>query len=189
MKVPSLVRLFAVLTLVAGLASCASPMIMESVSDPMNSTSLQRVLIVSNGELFPEGTREFLFRPSLDVVRQLFSRHGVVSSLVNIQKDDLNPSLELSAAARDLSATHVLYITVTKVTSFGPSRPESDPLNQLRLVTDFTYSLQIADLRKRKNIWKGELRSGSGSTEDSLRQIEERLKEHLYRARLLKPLA
>lgn len=190
MKIPGLTRLFSILLLVAGVVSCvSSSMVMESVADPNYSKPLQRVVIVSNGELFPEATKNILFLPSVDVVQRLLSQHGVASSIVQTRKNELNPSFELPGAARELNATHVLYFTVSKVTGVGPARlPESDPRSQHRLISDYTYSLIITDLQTRKNVWKGEVRGGSGiPTEDSLRQIEEKLKEHLYKARLLTP--
>lgn len=190
MKFSRLIHLFSILILVSGVVSCASsPMVMESVADPTYSKPLQRVVIVSNGELFPDATKNILFLPSVDVVQRLLSQHGVASSIVQTRKNELNPSVELPGAARDLNATHVLFFTVSRVTGVGPARlPESDPRSQYRLISDYTYSLVIADLQTRKNVWKGELRGGSGnSTEDSLRQIEEKLKEHLYQARLLTP--
>lgn len=191
MKKPRLARLFSLLLLAAGLISCASSsVVMESIADPAYSKPLQRVIIVSNGELFPDATREILFLPSVDIVQRLLSQHGIATSTVQTRKNELNPSFELPAAARDLKATHVLYFSVSRVTGIGPTRlPESDPRNRFQLVSDYTYSFTIADLQTQKNVWKGELRGGSGgSTGDNLRQIEEKLKEHLYRAGLLTPL-
>lgn len=188
MKLSRLIRLFSFLVCVSGLASCASSsMVMESVTDPAYSKSLQRVLIVSNGELFPEVTRKMLFFPSVDVLQRLLSQHGIDSSVIQSQKNELNPSVQQLAAARDLKATHILFFSVSKVSSWGPvNQSESDPRNQYRLVASYTYSFTIADLQTRRNVWKGELRGGSGgSTEDNLRQFEEKLKEHLSRAKLL----
>ena len=188
MKLSRLIRLFSILVFISWLASCASSsMVMESVKDPAYSKSLQRVLIVSNGELFPELTRKMLFFPSVDALQSLLSQHGIDSSVVQAQKNELNPSVQQMAAARDLKATHILFFSVSKVSSYGPiNLPESHPQNQYRLVGSYTYSFTIFDLQTRRNVWKGELRGGSGgSTEDSLRQFEEKLKEHLYQARLL----
>lgn len=188
MKLSRLIRLFSILAFVSGLISCASSaIVMESLADPAYTKSLQRVLIVSNGDLFPDATKRILFLPSVDVLQRLLAQHGINSSIIQAQKNELNPSVQLLAAARDLNATHILFFTVSKVTAFGPTNlAESDPRNQYRLVSDYTYSLTIADLQTRKNVWKGELRGGSGSsTEESLRQIEEKLKEHLTRAGLL----
>ena len=188
MKPASLARWLLRLVVVGSLAACATPVTMESVADPANAKPIQRVLIIPNGELLPEASRESFFRPSVEVMRQMFARHEVPLSIVLIQKGDLNPAQGISDAARNLNASHALFVTVSRVTSLGPRVPETDPRSQLRLVADFTYTFVLADLQTRRNVWKGEMRSGGGSAEDSLKQFEERLKEHLYRANLLKPM-
>lgn len=170
------------------LASCAeTPLVMESLSDPQYVRPLENVLIVANGDLFPGATKQILFLPSVDVVRRVLAQHGVASTAIELPKNDLNPGAQIGVAARDTKATHVLHFAVTQVSSRGPKVAEGDPRNQFRLVSDYSYTLVMTDLLTRKNVWKADVRGGSGSTEETLRQFEQELRDNLYRGRLLKP--
>jgi hypothetical protein len=188
MKPAALARWLLRLVVVGSLAACATPVTMESIADRANAKPIQRVLIVPNGDLLPQASVGIFFRPSVEIVRQLFTRHEVPHSVVLVHKNDLNPAQGISEAARNLNASHALFLTVTKVMSFGPRGAESELSKQFRLVADFTYTLVVTDLQTRRNVWKAEMRSGSGSAEENLKQFEDLLKEHLYRAGLLTPL-
>lgn len=169
------------------LAACAGKSLnIESTVDPQYINPLQRVLIVANAELFPPSSKQVLFMPTLTRIQRILDRHGVSWAMVEPLPGDMNPGQAVAVAARKTGATHVLYFSVTRTASFGPKVPENDPRSQHRLMTDYTYGMLVSDLRAGRNVWKAEVQSGSGtSSDEDLRQFEEKLTEHLYRGRLL----
>lgn len=184
---------FATAALLAlGLFACGTtPMSMQSQFEAGQLRPLQRVLIVANGELFPDSTRQSFFLPSAEGIRQLLVDNGVNAWSIEMKQKTLNPIDQIAAYAKTLEASHVLLYNAAKVSSLGPRNSATEYKQQQRLISDYELSFTLLDMTTRRAVWKGEMRSGSdySGTDAEIRQIRERLQEHLARARLMKPAA
>lgn len=178
--------------LVVGLAACATDaFVMNSESLSPSANPIRRLLIVTNGQVFPEVTRNQLFSPTVERVRNLFVKHGIEADTHEMPTASTAARNGMVATAKQFRATHLLSMTVQKATLYGPRlAPAGDPRGALSAVMDYTYAFVLADLRSGREIWKGELKSGfARNLEDELRQIEARVEEHLMHAKLLESIA
>ncbi|MDQ5877361.1 MAG: hypothetical protein QG616_2472 [Pseudomonadota bacterium] len=183
-----LVRFIVVATLSLGIVGCASnPMTMQSVVEPGQVKPLQRMLIVANGDLFPDATKTAFFVPTVESVKAMLAEYGVASWSIELKGNALNPFDQVASYAKMLDAQHVLFLTVANVSSYGPRNVPVENKQQPRLISGYGYSFAIAEIATRRNIWKGELRSGSdySGNDNEVRQVQEKLREHLVRTGLL----
>lgn len=181
-------RFISVVALSLGIAGCASsPMVMQSVVEPGQVKPLQRVLIVTNGDLFPDATKSAFFVPTVDSIKAMFAEYGVASWSIELKGSALNPFDQVASYAKMLEAQNVLFLTVTTVNSYGPRNIPVDNKQQARLIAGYGYSFVVADISSRRNIWRGDLRSGSdySGNDNEVRQVRDKLKESLVRAGLL----
>lgn len=183
-----LVVLFSVVALASSVVGCASnPMTMQSVVEPGQAKPLQRILIVANGDLFPEATKASFFAPTVESVKAMFAEYGVASWSMELKGNTLNPFDQVASYAKMLDARHVLFLSVANVASYGPRNVAVDDKKQPRLIAGYSYNFVITDIASRREIWKGTLRSGSdySGNDNEIRLVQEKLREHLLRSGLL----
>lgn len=166
------------------LTGCVStPMAMRSAVEQGQARKISRVLIVTNGELFPEATRKMFFEPAVDSIRQMFAEGGVKSWSMALDKRSLNPGAMAATYAKQLEASHILFVTATKVASLGPRNSAVEYDKQLRLISSYELGFVLADVSVGRNVWKGELLSGSdlAGNDEEVRAVREKVQGHLIR--------
>lgn len=181
-------RLIALLGLALFLSSCSSPrpMLMKAESEASLVRPLDRVVIVANGDLFPDQVHERFFQPAIDQIQDVFERYGIESWVVKQDTKSLNPTESVIKKVQSVRARYVLYFSASKVRGVDPEkaawvRPEN-------LVGGYTLSFMVSDLAMRKNVWKAELSSvqGQRAMKEELPEIREKLEEELLQSGLLK---
>ncbi|MFZ2266187.1 MAG: hypothetical protein WAV95_01280 [Azonexus sp.] len=180
-------RLIALLALVLLLPSCSSPrpMLMKVESEASLVRPLDRVVIVANGDLFPDQVHERFFQPVIDQMQDVFEKYGIESWVVKQDTKSLNPTESVINKVRSVRARYVLYFSASRVRGVDPEktawvRPEN-------LVAGYTLSFMVSDLAMRKNVWKAELSSvqGQRAMKEEIPEIRAKLEEELLQAGLL----
>lgn len=93
------------LALFAAIAGCSvTPMRMNTVVEPGQVRKVEKVLIVTNGRLFPDSTKQMFFDPLVESAMQMLQVHGVKSWQMEVPKQTLNPAEQMMAYARQLAA-------------------------------------------------------------------------------------
>lgn len=124
------------------------------------------------------------FEPAVDEVKRMFSESGAKSWSMELDKRSLNPGASAATSAKQLEATHVLFVTATKVTSLGPRNSPVEYNKQLRLISSYELGFVLADVNVGRNVWKGDLVSGSdySGNDEEVRAVREKLQDNLTRA-------
>jgi len=184
MKMKEVRNWILMVALVACLAACAStPMTMRSVVEPGQLRTIGNVLIVTNGDLFPDIMRQGFFDPSAAAIRRMFLDAGVKAWVIEADRKSLNPAQAAALHARQLEASHILFFSADKVVSFGPRNSPVEYSKQQRLISSYELTFVLTDLSAGRNVWKGTLQSGSDYNGD---EAEARLVRDGLRAQLTK---
>lgn len=176
------------LALFAAIAGCSvTPMRMNTVVEPGQVRKVEKVLIVTNGRLFPDSTKQMFFDPLVESAMQMLQVHGVKSWQMEVPKQTLNPAEQMMAYARQLGASHVLHVAATSVASFGPRNSPVEYSKQQRLISSYELGFILIDVETKRYVWKGDLKSGTDykGNEEEIEAVRSRLEEGLIQAGFL----
>lgn len=173
-----------VFVFLAILSGCASrPMVVETVLESKPITPFQRVLIVSDGTVFPDIHRTSLFNPSVSSIGKKLSDKNVPVSTMQVGIRSPTAAQGVLRNATAVSATHIFYVVAESVSSWGPRNSTVEYQKQHRLISDYTYSLIVYETQSRRKLWEAKLRPGTADIGDEAESalVGEKIEEQLAR--------
>jgi hypothetical protein len=141
------------------LTGCASPLgNFQTKKDPSYHGKLGKVLMVSvNEDLASHLGRDFSNRLLARLTGSL-AQKDVSSEIVHVNKEDLDPTAPVKAAADRFHPGQLFYIAVTRVISRNEiQRPTVNDLPQFRSEVSITIAFSMVDMQSGKTVWRGDV--------------------------------